>query len=81
MNYVRSKVKVMVNKIKLKAHKVKIKSRCRGRFEFQRGIVNAVEALREAGAEVVGVVAIFTYGLAKADDMFKQANLPFYTLK
>ena len=39
-----------------------------------------MEALREAGAEVVGVVAIFTYGLAKADDMFKQANLPFYTL-
>ena len=39
-----------------------------------------VEALREAGAEVVGVVAIFTYGLSKADDIFKKANLPFYTL-
>lgn len=42
--------------------------------------ITAVEALREAGAEVVGVVAIFTYGLSKADDIFKQANLPFYTL-
>lgn len=42
--------------------------------------ITTVEALREAGAEVVGVVAIFTYGLSKADDIFKQANLPFYTL-
>lgn len=40
----------------------------------------AAEALREAGAEVVGVVAIFTYGLAKADKMFKDADIPFYTL-
>lgn len=40
----------------------------------------AAEALREAGAEVLGVVAIFTYGLAKADQMFKDANIPFYTL-
>lgn len=40
----------------------------------------AAEALREAGAEVLGVVAIFTYGLSKADKMFNEANLPFYTL-
>lgn len=40
----------------------------------------AAEALREAGAEVLGVVAIFTYGLAKADQMFKDAEIPFYTL-
>ncbi|PTJ21354.1 orotate phosphoribosyltransferase [Staphylococcus simulans] len=40
----------------------------------------AAEALREAGAEVLGVVAIFTYGLAKADQMFKDADIPFYTL-
>ena len=40
----------------------------------------AAEALREAGAAVVGVVAIFTYGLAKADKMFKDADIPFYTL-
>ena len=61
------KVKVMVNKIKLKAHKVKIKSRCRGRFNFNRGSsITVQEALREAGAEVVGVVAIFTWSKAKA---------------
>ncbi|MEL0538292.1 orotate phosphoribosyltransferase [Staphylococcus debuckii] len=40
----------------------------------------AAEALKEAGAEVLGVVAIFTYGLAKADIMFKEADLPLYTL-
>ncbi|UEX89378.1 orotate phosphoribosyltransferase [Staphylococcus ratti] len=42
--------------------------------------INAVEALREAGAEVLGVVAIFTYGLSKADDMFGKAKVPFHTL-
>ena len=42
--------------------------------------ITAVEALREAGAQVLGVVAIFTYGLTKADEMFKQAKIPFYTL-
>ncbi|SCS97356.1 orotate phosphoribosyltransferase [Staphylococcus caeli] len=42
--------------------------------------ITAVEALREAGAEVIGVVAIFTYGLKKADEQFKQADIPFYTL-
>ena len=42
--------------------------------------ITAVEALREAGADVIGVVAIFTYGLKKADEQFKQAQMPFYTL-
>ncbi|UXR70338.1 MULTISPECIES: orotate phosphoribosyltransferase [unclassified Staphylococcus] len=42
--------------------------------------ITAVEALREAGAEVLGVVAIFTYGLQKADDMFGEAKVPFYTI-
>ncbi|NHA37220.1 orotate phosphoribosyltransferase [Staphylococcus schleiferi] len=42
--------------------------------------ITAVNALREAGADVLGVVAIFTYGLSKADEMFKDANVPFYTL-
>ncbi|MDU3084131.1 MAG: orotate phosphoribosyltransferase, partial [Staphylococcus epidermidis] len=34
----------------------------------------------EAGANVLGVVAIFTYGLAKADETFNKAHIPFYTL-
>ncbi|WP_251516320.1 MULTISPECIES: orotate phosphoribosyltransferase [Staphylococcus] len=42
--------------------------------------ITAVEALKEAGAEVLGVVAIFTYGLKKADDQFEEAQVPFYTL-
>lgn len=42
--------------------------------------ITAVEALQEAGAEVLGVVAIFTYGLNKADETFKVAGVPFYTL-
>ncbi|HAR4059774.1 TPA: orotate phosphoribosyltransferase, partial [Staphylococcus aureus] len=29
---------------------------------------------------VLGVVAIFTYGLKKADDTFSNIQLPFYTL-
>ena len=42
--------------------------------------ITAVNALREAGADVLGVVAIFTYGLSKADEMFNDAKVPFYTL-
>ncbi|MBA8759246.1 orotate phosphoribosyltransferase [Staphylococcus schleiferi subsp. coagulans] len=42
--------------------------------------ITAVNALREAGADVLGVVAIFTYGLSKADEIFKDAKVPFYTL-
>ncbi|RIP33584.1 orotate phosphoribosyltransferase [Staphylococcus gallinarum] len=42
--------------------------------------ITAVDALKEAGAEVIGVVAIFTYGLSKADEQFSAANIPFYTL-
>ena len=42
--------------------------------------LKAVETVREAGMEVVGVLAIFTYGFEKADRMFKDANCPFDTL-
>ena len=40
----------------------------------------AVEALREAGANVKGMVAIFTYGFAIADENFKKAHVDLYTL-
>ncbi len=36
--------------------------------------LNAVDALRDAGANVKGMVAIFTYGLQKATDNFKKKN-------
>jgi len=36
--------------------------------------LNAVDALRDAGAKVKGMVAIFTYGLQKATDNFENAK-------
>lgn len=40
----------------------------------------AVQALQEAGVEVLGLVAIFTYGLQKAEDNFKKAQVQFQAL-
>ena len=40
----------------------------------------AVEALKEAGAQVKGMAAIFTYGFEIADQNFKDANVTFNTL-
>lgn len=40
----------------------------------------AVEALQAAGAEVVGVLAIFQYGFEKADRAFQEKNIPLRTL-
>lgn len=40
----------------------------------------AVEALREAGANVKGMAAIFTYGFDVAETNFKNAHLDLYTL-
>lgn len=42
--------------------------------------IQAVEALRKAGAEVVGVLAIFTYGFQKAETNFREADCPYRTL-
>ena len=38
-------------------------------------VIEVVEALREAGAEVLGVVSIFTYGMQKGLDRLKEANV------
>lgn len=40
----------------------------------------AVDVLRDAGAEVVGVLAIFQYGFDKARVAFAQKGVPFETL-
>ncbi len=40
----------------------------------------AVQALRDAGAEVLGMGAIFTYGFPQALDAFRQAECPWFTL-
>lgn len=42
--------------------------------------LNAVEALREAGCEVLGMVAIFTYGFPQATENFAKANVVLDTL-
>lgn len=42
--------------------------------------LECVDALREAGCEVIGMVAIFTYGLPKATANFAAKNCSFYTL-
>ena len=43
-------------------------------------VIEVVEALREAGAEVLGVVSIFTYGMQKGLDRLKEANVINYSL-
>lgn len=40
----------------------------------------AVDALRDAGAEVVGVLAIFQYGFARAQQAFYEKQVDFQTL-
>ena len=42
--------------------------------------IEVVEALREAGAEVLGVVSIFTYGMQKGLDRMAAANVINYSL-
>ncbi len=43
-------------------------------------VVEVVDALREAGAQVMGIVSIFTYGLQKALDRLKEANVTNFSL-
>lgn len=42
--------------------------------------IDVVEALREAGAEVLGVVSIFTYGMQKGLDRLAAANVTNHSL-
>ena len=42
--------------------------------------LECVDALREAGCEVIGMIAIFTYGLPDALASFEKANCNFVTL-
>lgn len=38
-------------------------------------VIEVVDALREAGAEVLGIVSIFTYGMQKGIDRLAEANV------
>jgi orotate phosphoribosyltransferase len=42
--------------------------------------IEVVEALREAGAQVLGIVSIFTYGMKKGLDRLAAANVVNYSL-
>ncbi|CAM2362064.1 orotate phosphoribosyltransferase [Listeria seeligeri] len=42
--------------------------------------LKAVEALEQAGAEVLGIAAIFTYGLEKGNKLLAEANTKLVTL-
>jgi orotate phosphoribosyltransferase len=43
-------------------------------------VITAVQALREAGCVVLGVVSIFTYGLQKGKEAFEQADIKSLSL-
>ena len=43
-------------------------------------VIDVVNALREAGAEVLGIVSIFTYGIKKGLDRLAAANVVNYSL-
>ena len=42
--------------------------------------LQVVEVLRKEGVEVIGMVSIFNYGFAVADEAFKNADVKFYSL-
>jgi len=43
-------------------------------------VITAVEALREAGCDVLGVVSIFTYELEKGRELLSDADISVYSL-
>ncbi len=42
--------------------------------------LQAVEGVRNAGGEVVGLIALFTYGFADAQKKFAEEGIPVYTI-
>ncbi|WGK63838.1 orotate phosphoribosyltransferase [Croceiramulus getboli] len=42
--------------------------------------LQAVEALKDAGAQIKGMLALFTYGFAKAEENFKEKDVELHTL-
>ena len=42
--------------------------------------LQVVDVLREQGAEVMGMCALFTYGFPVADEAFQKANVPLHTI-
>lgn len=42
--------------------------------------LKAVDAIKAAGGEVIGMCALFTYGFDAATEAFEKANIPLYTI-
>lgn len=42
--------------------------------------LQGVQAVREAGGVVVGILALFTYGFQDAANRFRDAGVPYYTI-
>ena len=41
--------------------------------------LNAVKALRDSGAEVLGMIALFSYNFDVANERFTEEKVPLYT--
>ena len=55
-------------------------NRIEGRISTGGSAIDVVEALREAGAEVLGIVSIFTYGIKKGLDRIAAAHTENHSL-
>jgi orotate phosphoribosyltransferase len=77
MCYVRSKAKEhgKGNQIEGKAEKGQKVVVVEDLISTGGSVITAVQALREAGCEVLGAVSIFTYGLEKGKELLQQANI------
>lgn len=42
--------------------------------------LQAVDAIRDAGGDVIGMCALFTYGFDTANEAMEKANVPLYTI-
>lgn len=82
MCYVRSKAKEhgKGNQIEGKAEKGQKVVVVEDLISTGGSVITAVEALRQAGCEVLGVVSIFTYELAKGSQRMQEANITAYSL-
>ncbi len=82
MCYVRSKAKEhgKGNQIEGKADKGQKVVVVEDLISTGGSVITAVEALRQAGCQVLGVVSIFTYELAKGSQRMQEADITAYSL-
>ena len=82
MCYVRSKAKGhgKGNQIEGKAEKGQKVVVVEDLISTGGSVITAVEALREAGCDVLGVVSIFTYELEKGRELLKDSNITAFSL-